>query len=747
MSLKALQDYTFTAKYANFVQDKNRRETWEEAVDRVKNMMLEKYSDKDVKEEIEWAYNLVKEKRVIGSQRAMQFGGKPILKHNARMFNCCSSYCDRVEFFKQAFYLLLCGCGVGFSVQKHHVNKLPVLRNKDVKIGSSETYIIKDSIESWGDALDVLIKSFLKDSPKDIVFDYSLIRKKGEPLSHGMGKAPGPEILRKALEKIKELLEKEVSSGYEKIRPIVAYDIIMHCADAVIAGGHRRSATIALFSYDDEEMMTAKTGNWFYENPQRGRSNNSVVLLRDETSFEQFEDIINKTRQFGEPGFAFYDSLEGLGNPCMEISFYAYDDDGNSGFQFCNLSEINVGKVKTEEDFYESCKAASIIGTLQAGFTSFPYLGEVSENITKKEALLGVSMTGVMENPEISLNPVIQKNGAEIVKNINKEIALKIGINPAARTTCIKPSGSAAATLGVSSGIHPHHYKRYIRRVQANKQEGVADYFYSINPVAVEESVWSNNGTDVVISFCCECKSMAKTKNDLSAIEFLENVKNTQINWVMNGKNKELCNKEWLEHNVSNTCLVRDDEEWKEVTKYIYDNKQFFTGISLLSSSGDKDYPQAPFTAVYLPSQIAQEYGHGSILASGLIERGLKAFNSNLWVACDAAMGFGYDYSLNKERLEEYRSQIKSELTEKHEDMLKIENQLYFIDSVKRFAQKYMDNDIKKTTYLLKDVYNWKSWSDLKREYKDVDYVQMTEETDSTNFMSEPSCAGGACEL
>lgn len=746
MSIKALQDYVFTAKYANFIKDEKRKETWEEAVDRVKNMMLEKYSDKDIKDEIEWAYSLVKDKRVIGSQRAMQFGGKPILKHNARIYNCISSYCDRIDFFKECFWLLLCGCGTGFSVQKHHINKLPELR-EDKPCEVFNTFVVEDSIEGWSNSLDKLVRSYLKGSEEVVTFDFSKIRKKGEALSHGMGKAPGPEILENALEKIRELLEREIKSGIKKIRPIVAYDIVMHCADAVIAGGHRRSATIALFSYDDNEMMTAKTGNWFYENPQRGRSNNSVVLKRDETSFDRFKEIISKTKEFGEPGFIFVDNLEQITNPCCEIGFYAYDSNGNSGWQACNLSEINVGKVKTEEEFYESCRAASIIGTLQAGFTSFPYLGEVSENIIKKEALLGVSMTGVMENPEISLDPEIQRNGAEVVKNTNKEIAAKIGINPAARTTCVKPSGSAAATLGVSSGIHPHHYKRYIRRVQANKQENIVDFFSSINPIAVEESVWSNNGTDVVISFCCECKSMAKTKNDLSAIEFLENVKNTQINWVMNGKNKDLCTKEWLEHNVSNTCLIRDDDEWESVTKYIYDNRQFFTGISLLSSSGDKDYPQAPFTAVYLPSQIAQEYGNGSILASGLIERGLKAFNGNLWLACDAAMGFGYNYELNKEKLNEYKSLIKSGLTEKHEEMLKIENELHFIDSVKRFSEKYMDGNIKKTTYLMKDVYNWKIWSDLKREYRDVDYTQMKEEIDNTNFTSEPSCSGGACEI
>jgi hypothetical protein len=1067
MSISNLMDYVFTAKYANYIPEKKRREVWAESTGRVKEMMLEKYKDiPEVHEDIEWAYKLVADKRVLGSQRAMQFGGPSVLKKHARIYNCISSYCDRLDFFKECYWLLLCGCGTGFSVQKHHVKKLPQL-SENINFDKNMIIRIDDSIEGWADSLDMLLKSYMKDysTGEYITFDYSLIRPKGAPLSHGMGKAPGPEILKSAHESIRKVLEKCISEGMTQLRPIDAYDIIMHCADSVVAGGHRRSATIALFSFDDDEMMNAKTGDWYYSNPQRGRSNNSIMLKRDETTLEQFQAIIKRTKEFGEPGFIFVDDLDQLTNPCQapwakvltpdgirefkdidtgsliwskegwttvvkkwstginkvykytttagvfygtedhqlvsnglkikakdcedidifkgpeitdvtlnlqdiidgivigdgsvhkasndlvhlyigdddqdyftseikdfitkhrpginekayevnttitadelpliinrnipsryfdknkicgflrglysangsvcgnritlkscnfkliedvqlmlnsigirsyfttnkpkkvkfengeylckesydlnisvdrdifmrnigfiqqykndkvksipvrktketydivsiefvseeetfditvsndshtywtqgcnvsncaEIGFYCYDENGNSGWQACNLSEINIGKVKTQEDFYEACRAASIIGTLQAGFTDFPYLGEVSEGIIRKEALLGVSMTGIMENPEISLSADIQRKGAEIIKQTNKEIAQKIGINQASRTTCVKPSGTAAATLGVSSGIHPHHYKRYIRRVQANKQEEVLKYFKSINPIAVEDSVWSENKTDSVISFCCECKSMSKTKNDISALEFLQIVRDTQINWVMAGKNKDLCVRPFLEHNVSNTCVIRNDKEWDDVTEFIYNNRKYFTGISLLSMSGDKDYQQAPFTAVYLPSQIATEYGEGSILASGLIERALKAFNENLWIACDAALGIGYNYDEQLKSINEYKSQIKihedSQISEKH-DMANMEAQLYFIDSIKKFANRYMSGDIKKTTYLLKDVYNWKHWSDLQREYKNVDYINMTEEDDNSNFMQESACSNGSCAI
>jgi len=732
MSIKALQDYTFVSKYARHLNDKKRRETWFETVDRVKKMMLEKYADfPDVHEDIEWAYEMMRKRRALGSQRALQFGGSPILKHNMRMFNCISSFCDRPRFFQECMYLLLCGCGTGFSVQKHHVKNLPTLVKE--KAGSRK-WMIQDSIEGWSDAIGVLVGSYFNiKSPhwddnlhpaedylgKNISFDYSLIREAGTPLSHG-GKAPGPEPLKNTLTKIREILDSVIKSG-RRLSPINCYDIVMHSADAVISGGVRRSATIAVFSPDDKEMAQAKTGNWFVENPQRGRSNNSALLVRDETTKEQFAELMQSVKEFGEPGFVWSDSTELLVNPCVEISFWPVcEETGKSGWQACNLSTINCSKVKTKEDFFEAARAATIIGTLQAGFTDVGYLEETSRAIIDREALIGVSMTGIMEQHEICLSPTIQKEAAKIVKQVNKEIAKKIAINQAARCTCVKPEGTASCILGTSSGIHPHHAKRYIRRVQANKMEDIYKYFQSINPRACEESVWSANDTDDVISFCIEVPDGSKTKNQISAIDLLKSVKSTQQNWVIGGTNKNLCTQPWLVHNVSNTINVTD-EEWDDVEDFIYDNRKWFCGISLLPVTGDKDYPQAPFTAVYLPSKVVSHYGDGAMFVSGLIEVALKLWEDNLWAACDSLLGIG----------------TKPKGEAKHE----------WIKRCKKFSDKYFNSEVKKLTYCMKDVYNYKLWTELKREYVDVDFKNVIEENDSTNFEGESACAGGSCSL
>jgi ribonucleoside-diphosphate reductase alpha chain len=704
--------------------------------------MLDKYFDKPVQEDIIWAYSMMEQKRVLGSQRALQFAGKPIFKHAARIFNCCGSQIDRVRFFQECMYLLLCGCGTGLSVQKHHIAKLPNLIDK--KQGRKQ-FIIEDSIEGWSDAVGVLVGSYFDDPlwadyiGADIEFDFSQIRPEGSYLSSSSGKAPGPAKLKHALEKIDQLLSASLKTGY--LRPINAYDIVMHSANAVVSGGVRRSATICLFSPDDEDMINAKTGDWFYTNPQRGRSNNSVILLKDDLKLKEFRSILERTRQFGEPGFILSSNAELLINPCAEIGFWCYSIEDTekynkfnqnpwthiyeqpeeiglaSGWQMCNLSTINGKKVKSKDDFLESCKATAIIGTLQAGFNTFPYLGDITSKIVQREALLGVSITGMMESPDILLNADIQSEGAEIVKKINKEIAAKININQAARTTCVKPEGTSSCVLGTSSGIHPHHAKRYIRRVQCNRLDNVYQYFRKFNAIACEKSVWSETDSDDVISFCIEVPDGSKTKNQLNALELLEKVKITQSNWVMKGRNKVLCTQPWLAHNVSNTISVKP-EEWDDVAKYIFENRKYFCGISLINITGDKDYQQAPFTTIYLPSEITKYYGNGSVFVSGLIEKGLELFEDNLWLACDNVLG------------------IKS---------VEGKAKLKWVERCKAFANKYMDGDIKKLTYCMKDVYNWKLWLDLNREYKNVNYEELIEESDFTRPENEIACAGGAC--
>jgi ribonucleoside-diphosphate reductase alpha chain len=731
MSIKSLMNYTFVSKYARWIPEKKRRETWQEAVDRVKQMMTDAYvkpedsNHVEISEAISKAYDDMKKKKILGSQRALQFGGSPIFKHNARIYNCIASYVDRLRFFQECMYLLLCGCGTGFSVQRHHVDKMPpLIKSKN----GSKKFVIDDSIEGWSDAVGVLVSSYFEEcdlfseyNGKTVSFDYSKIRPAGAYLKSSGGKAPGPEPLKKALNNIRKVLDNAVKSGRNKITPIEAYDIVMYSADAVISGGVRRSATICVFSPDDEEMAKAKTGSWFINNPQRGRSNNSALLIRGETTKEQFAELMTSVKEFGEPGFVWSDSTELIVNPCVEIGMWPVDETtGETGWQACNLSTINCAKVKTEQDFYEACESAAIIGTLQAGFAKFPYLGEASERIISREALLGVSMTGIMEQHEICLNPKVQQKGAAIVKEVNAKIAKLLGINQAARTTCVKPEGTSSCILGTSSGIHPHHAKRYIRRVQANKMEPIYQYFKEENPRACAESVWSNNDSDDVVAFCVEVPDGSKLKNQVGAIDLLEYVKSTQQNWVMNGTNPELCTQKWLVHNVSNTINVKPDE-WDAVTDFIYDNRKYFCGVSLLPIAGDKDYAQAPFTTVYLPSEQIQHYGDAAMFVSGLIEVGLQLFEDNLWAACDSLLGFGQKIKGTEKKAYQERCQ--------------------------RFADRYMNGDLKMLTYAMKDAYNWKDWLDMTREYKEVDYTNVIEEQNNVNPVQEIACAGGKCDI
>jgi ribonucleoside-diphosphate reductase alpha chain len=786
MSVKALQDYTFVSKYARYNPDLKRRETWGEAVERVRDMHLRKFPQ--IENELRWSFEQVKNKRVLGSQRALQFGGKPVESKNARMYNCIASYCDRLRFFQECFWLLLCGCGTGFSVQKHHVAKLPdflpewtdaiesieTLKERDQHIWGKmdpvdaakqyvnrpqKVFVIPDTIEGWADALGVLISSFFGggDFPEyagyDVVFDYSLIRSEGAPLASSAGKAPGPKPLERALERIRQLLRRCIYAGGQKrLRPIDAYDIVMYASDAVLSGGVRRSATICLFSPDDMEMAMAKIGNWLSENPQRGRSNNSALLVRNKTTKEQFEKLMQFVREFGEPGFVWADSTELVVNPCVEIGMYPVDvTTGLTGWQACNLCEINGKRCKTKKDFRIASKAAAIIGTAQAGYTSFGYLGETSKRIIEREALLGVSITGMMDNPDVLLNPKLQREMARLILKINEEVAKKIGINPCARATCVKPAGTTSCILGTASGIHPHHAKRYIRRSQANYMEAPLQHFKKINPIAVEKSVWSENGSDEVLAFCIEVPKGAKLKNEIDAVTLLRYVKLTQENWVMAGTRKESCTQDWLVHNVSNTITVRDNE-WGPVTDFIYENRQFFAGISLLPITGDKDFPQAPFTSIHTPMEIAKMYGDGSLMASGLIVDGLHAF-ADLWVACDAALGRGEPLVEPKEPIGEPQTEDGfptvsiSEFTAWQKAKESHEKKVDWVRRAHQFARRYFGGDTRLMTYCLKDVNNWKYWCDLNREYKPVDYVTMIEKEDNTKQTQEWACSGGACEV
>lgn len=448
-----MADAKFYEAYSRFDDTLNRYETWNESVARVMDMHRGYIKTKssltdelsELISEVQVAYE---NKSILGAQRALQFGGDQLIKHQARMYNCSASYCDRPDFFGESFYLMLCGCGVGFSVQHHHIAKLP---NIAKRTKSSKEFIVPDSIEGWAQAVDILMSSFLVGGGKHpefegrkIYFNLEKIRPKGAFINGGF-KAPGPEALRIALDKMEALIKVELAANRTTIRPIVAYDIVMFIADAVISGGVRRSATICLFSKDDDEMMKAKTGDWFVSNMQRGRSNNSAVLLRDDLTIEELDAIMVSVKEVGEPGFIMTDSLEALYNPCVEIGMRGYDEYGASGFQFCNLTEINGGQSTTKEAFYEQCKHASILGTIQASYSDFKFVSEATKNITTKEALIGVSITGWMNNPDILFDEEVMKKGAEVSKYWNKKTAELLNINQAARVTCVKPLIKLAA--------------------------------------------------------------------------------------------------------------------------------------------------------------------------------------------------------------------------------------------------------------------------------------------------------------
>lgn len=1043
-----LPEYTRIAKYAQHNRNKKRRETWDEQTNRVFKMHKVKFQkhldNPEFMELFNFAKKMILKKHVLGSQRALQFGGPSILNKETRIYNCCASYIDRPRVFQEIMFSLLCGVGVGCSVQLHHVNKLPNIIAPGL---DSEIYKVDDSIEGWSDAIGILCSSFFTENQefpaffgKQIIFDFSLIRPAGSSISNISGKAPGPEGLCESLKKIKDIFNDCISKGFNKLRTIDAYDIIVHSSDAVLSGGVRRSALLALFSLDDDDMIKAKTGDWYIKNPQRARSNNSALLLRDKTPVKQYMDLIQSVKQFGEPGIIWTDSLETLYNPCVpqdtwiltsngskqvknlintpfkavvngleyecktgfiktgenkqvykiiteegfevratknhkiltinstwvelknlkigdkivvndhskisftmditdnkdfaagwlsgnlyvsektgrnlfsdisykysvdgvqnkipsilplsriltegdyknlsnvenlllvesntilfqrgflralfdnngvikekeisfyndsndilkiiqrmcirlgiysiihnkfnkliinnysmtifyniigfscpeqqkklnnilqpfvkneytakiadiiqdeicdvydctvddihafdanglylhncvEISLYGYDSEGNSGFQFCNLSEINMGTVDTPEDFYKRCKAASIIGTFQAAYTNFGYLGKVTENIVKREALLGVSMTGMMDSPLISFDPDVLDKGAKIVKEVNYKVAKIIGINTASRTTCVKPAGSTSCILGTSSGIHPCHSKRYFRRVQSNILEESLDFFKKYNSQAVELSVWSAGKTDEVITFLCKAKEGAITKNDLSAIGLLEKVKLVQNHWVKSGKNIELSVQPWLNHNVSNTITIKDDE-WEGAAAFIYDNRHYFAGISMLGDSGDMTYHQAPFQGVYTHEEITKMYGAGSVFASGLIVYALKAFNNNLYAACATLLGYGEKLELPDFTIDN----IKVSLVQSD----KIYKKIRWVAQAKKFANRHFEGNILKMTYCLKSVDAWKTWVDLKRTYKPVPWEDFIEETDNTKPSEYYACSGGNCEI
>ncbi len=669
-----LADFVFTSKYAKYIEKTNRRETYEEAVDRMMDMHERRFSELgNFQETIRELRNALKNKLIIGSQRALQFGGEAIEEKNWRIYNCTTSYCDRVRFFSEALWLLLCGSGTGFSVCKSHTEKLPDLKK------ATETYVhvVEDSIEGWAEGVNALLKGYFGEGPVPF-FDYSEIRPKGAKLRHG-GKAPGHEGLKIAVDSIRALFEKVIADGYTKLKPVHCFDIVMHLADCVISGGIRRSSTICIFDADDTDMLNAKVGEWYKENPQRARANISAIILPD-TPKEVYEALFTKTREWGEPGFLFLAHEDYCLNPCSEASMcpllitdpegkvveeYSLDMLKNkdhykaqgytyeSGWQACNLTSINGAMIKTQADFENAARLATILGTFQTTYSKPGYLTEVSRKILRRENLLGVSITGMMMNKEVLLNAEGQRKAAQIAVETNKEFAKILGIRPSSRITLVKPEGTASLVLGSTSGIHPAHAPKYIRHVQCTDNDAPYLHFEKANPQACFNCAWARD--QKTIAFPMEFKN-AIYSYEISAIDLLNYSLMTQQNWVTYG-NARADSCEGLKHNVSITVSVAPDE-WNAVREYLWENRQFFTGVAMLATSGDYDFDQAPFVRVYAPAEIS-------------------------------------------------------------------------------------DND----PHREKKLFYWNLWNELRVSLKDVDYTQMVEFEDHTNFTQEAACAGGQCEV
>lgn len=726
---KFLSDLKLHSDYLKWRDDLGRYEKWEEACEDIISGHRRKYEGIDIEEEMRYAEMAIKDKLVLASQRNLQYRYKQIMRNNERMFNCVGVLFRKNDYFQKCFHILLSGCGLDFSVRRMFINELSPIYKRTL---GTKTFVVEDSIEGWSDALGVLISSYLGDNQTfpeftgyEIKFDFSLIRPKGAFISGGF-RAPGHEGLRQSLERVEGLIDKWLSNEGNIIRPILVYDIIMHMADAVLSGGVRRSACSVLIDEDDEEMIGAKMGNWRQGNPQRARSNNAIGLFRNNFTQEKLEEIVAMNQGDNDISFILVTDEYEVSNPCREITFRPVLEDGRDGFQMCNLTEINASLCINEDEFLRACKAASIIATCQAGYTNFPYLGKDTEDLVKREALIGVSITGWMNQPSL-FNPELLKLGAATVKAQNEKMAKKIGINPAARTTTVKPSGNASVILGTASGIHPDHSEMFFRVMQLNKESDTAKYLEANMPYLLEESVWSATNSDYVVFVPIVNPKEGLYKKDMKGIKHLEIIKLVQENWVNEGTNIPYCLKPWLRNSVSCTVIIDD---LREITKYIYENQAFFKAVSFLSDYGDKDFNQAPFTSVLELQEIVDEYGNGSLLASGLIVDGLHTFSSNLWEACDLILDMEKKIKIVGTRQEVWLKQ----------DWLK---------RAKKFAKNYFKGDLKKLVYCLKDVHLFHKWKTVNREFKEVDFnkiLQKPEYKEVTEYAAV-ACSNGQCEI
>jgi ribonucleoside-diphosphate reductase alpha chain len=570
ISSKILSDITVHMKYAKYIPELQRRESWDELVDRNRDMHIERYPK--LRDEILQAYEYVYDKKVLPSMRSLQFGGKPIEISPNRIYNCAYLPIDDLRAFGEAMFLLLGGTGVGYSVQKHHVEKLPEIRKPN--LDRTRRFLIADSIEGWADAVKALVKSYFYGTSK-LKFDFSDIRPKGARLVTSGGKAPGPQPLKECLIKVQGILDAKQDG--DQLSPIEVHDMVCHIADAVLAGGIRRAALISLFSADDTDMISCKSGNWWETNPQRGRANNSAALMRHKLTKDFFMDLWKRVELSGagEPGIYLTNDKDWGTNPCCEIALRP--------FQFCNLCEVNASDIESQQDFEKRVKAAAFIGTLQAGYTEFHYLRPIWQRTTEKDALIGVSMTGIGSGTVLGYDMTA---AADIVKQENKRVAELLGINVSARTTTVKPAGTTSLALGTSSGIHAWHNDYYIRRVRVGKNEAIYTYLATNHPELIEDEYFRPHDT-AVISIPQKAPEGAIMRTE-SPFQLLDRIKKVHLEWVKPGHRTGNNT-----HNVSATVSLKEDE-WDLAGEWMWENKAHYNGLSVLPYDGGT-YVQAPF--------------------------------------------------------------------------------------------------------------------------------------------------------
>lgn len=606
---KILSDIIVHSKYARYIRADNRREAWAETVHRNRDMHVKKYPH--LVDDINVAYEAVYDKRILPSMRSLQFGGKAIERNPARIYNCGYLPVESPDAFSETMFLLLGGTGLGYSVQSRHVNRLPTILGPKKR---SRRYVIGDSIEGWSDAVKVLVESYFY-GKQAVIFDYDDIREKGVELVTSGGKAPGPDPLRVCLARIEAVLH---GATGRRLKPIEAHDIQCFIADAVLAGGIRRAAMIALFDWFDYEMLTCKSGNWWELNGQRARANNSVILLRDDTDKTKFDEIWQavKNSGAGEPGIYWTNNLDWGTNPCAEIALRPY--------QFCNLVEVNGSDIEDYSDFQDRVSDAAFIATLQAGYTDFHYLRPEWKTTTEEDALIGVGITGIASN---RIQEHWLAKGAEVVVAVNKDTAGRIGINPAARTTTIKPSGTSSLVLGSSSGIHAYHNDFYLRRIRYGKDEAIYKYLLSVIPELIEDDITRPHSQGILtIPQRSPQGAIIRTEPPLA---LLERVLAYNALWVKQGHIRG--------DNVNNvSCTISlKEEDWAPVGEWMWEHRNEYNGISVLPYDGGT-YVQAPFEDC-----DEATYKRLVALVKDIDLRNVKEYDDNTDLAGEAACAGG----------------------------------------------------------------------------------------------------------